>query len=139
LEATKRPKTVSLSRYTLVVSAIVASSLLLVWGLGPRRLDVMDRWAALYGGALALLNTVGAYSLVLWSDRCHTTSFLRTILWGTLGRMAALLVGVVVGILALGLPRMPLIVSLLSYFLVFFVIQTTMLHRRAPTAPREAL
>ena len=128
----------SLSRYTLVVSAIAASSLLLVWGVGSRRLDVMDRWAALYGGALALLNTVCAYSLVLWSDGRHTTSFLRTILWGTLGRMMVLLVGVVVGILALGFPRMPLIVSLLSHFLVFFVIQTAILHLRAPTAPQEA-
>jgi hypothetical protein len=130
---------VSLSRYTFVVSAVAASSLLLVWGVGPHRLDAMDRWAALYGGTLALLNTVGAYFLVLWSDRRPTVVFLRTVLWGTLGRMMALLVGVVVGILALGLPRMPLIVSLLAYFLVFFVIQTTILHRRAPTAPREAL
>ncbi len=138
MEATNRPKALSLSRYTLVVSAIAASSLLLVWGLGPHRLDAMGRWAALYGGTLALLNTVGAYFLVLWSDRRPTTVFLRTVLWGTLGRMMALLVGVVVGILALGLPRIPLIVSLLSYFLLFFVLQTTILHRRAPTAPREA-
>lgn len=129
----------SLSRYTLLVSAIAGCSLLLVWGLGPRRLDVMARWAALYGGALALLNTVCAYSLVLWSDHRPTTAFLRTILWGTLGRMVALLVGVVVGVLALDLPRVPLVVSLLSYFLVFFVMQIAILHRRAPTAPREAL
>jgi hypothetical protein len=129
---------VSLSRYTLVVLAVVVLSVLAVWGLAARHLDAMARWAALYGGVLAALNAVCAYSLVLWSDRRPTVVFLRTILWGTLGRMLALLVGVVVGILALGLPRMPLIVSLLSYFLLFFVMQITIVHRRAPTAPREA-
>ena len=32
-------------------------------------------------------------------------------------------------------PRVPLVVSLLSYFLIFFVIQTTIFHRRAAIAP----
>ena len=61
--------------------------------------------------------------------------FLRAVLWGTLGRMVALLAGVAAGILVLGLPRVPLVVSLLSCFLVFFVMQITIVHRRAPIAP----
>jgi hypothetical protein len=130
---------VSLSRYILVVSAVAGSSLLVLWGLAPQDLDVMGRWAALYGAALAVLNAVCAYSLVLWSDRRPTIVFLRTILWGTLGRMLALLVGVAAGVLALDLPRVPLVVSLLVYFLLFFVMQITIVHRRAPIAPREAL
>jgi hypothetical protein len=128
----------SFNRYTLVVSCLAASSLLIALALDPRRLDAAGGWAALYGGALAALNAVGAYWLVLWSDGRPTVVFLRTILWGTLGRMVTLLLGVAVGILALGLPRVPLIVSLLSYFLLFLVMQITILHRRAPVAPREA-
>ena len=139
MEATKRPPALSLSRYTLVVTGVAASSLLIAWVLGLRRLDVAGRWAALYGSALAVLNAVSAYSLVLWSDRRPTTVFLRAILWGTLGRMVALLAGVAAGILALGLPRVPLLVSLLSCFLVFFVLQITILHRRAPIAPGGGL
>jgi hypothetical protein len=127
----------SLSRYTFVVSALAASSLLVAWGGGPLRLDLASRLATLYGACLAALNAVCAYSLVLWSDRRPTTVFLRAILWGTLGRMLALLAAVAAGVLAFDLPRVPLVVSLLFYFLLFFVMQTTILHRRAPVAPRE--
>jgi hypothetical protein len=139
LEATKETQALSLNSFALVVSCVAASSLLIVLALDPRRLDAAGRWAVLYGGALAVLNAVGAYGLVLWSDRRPTIVFLRTVLWGTLGRMVTLLLGVAVGIRALGLPRVPLIVSLLSYFLLFFVMQITILHRRAPVAPGGAL
>jgi hypothetical protein len=129
----------SLSRYTFVVSAVAASSLLFVWDRGPFRLDAEGRWAVLYGVALAALNAVCAYSLVLWSEGRPTTAFLRAILWGTLGRMVALLAAVAVGLLAFDLPKVPLVVSLLSYFLLFFVMHTTIVHRRAPAAPGGAL
>jgi hypothetical protein len=119
--------------------AVAASCLFVVWRGGPFHLDVAGRWGALYGAALAAMNAVCAYFLVVWSDRRGTTVFLRAILWGTLGRMAALLVGVVVGLLALDLPRVPLVVSLLSYFLVFSVIHTTIVHRRASITQGDAL
>jgi len=118
---------------------VAVSSLLIAWALGLRRLDAAARWATLYGGVLAVLNTVAGYFLVLWSDRRPTTVFLRAVLWGSLGRMAALLAAVAAGILVLGLPRVPLVVSLLSGFLVFFVMQITILHRRAPIAPGAVL
>jgi len=131
----------SLTRYTLVVSAVATSSLLVVWGGGPLRLDLGEagRWAALYGVSLAALNAVCAYSLVLWSDRRSTAVFLRAILWGTLGRMVALLAAVAVGIRVLDLPRVPLVVSLLVYFLLFFIMHTTIVHRRTPVAPGDVL
>lgn len=135
MEATNRPQALSLSKYALLVTGVAASSFLIAWALGLRRLDAPGRWAALYGGALAVLNAVSAYFLVVWSDRRPTNVFLRAVLWGTLGRMAALLLGVAAGILALGLPRVPLVVSLLSYFLIFFVMHTTIFHRRAAIAP----
>jgi hypothetical protein len=134
LEAKREQQALSLSRYTLVVSAVAASSLLVVWGGGLLRLDETGRWAALYGVSLAALNAVCAYSLVLWSDRRSTAVFLRAILWGTLGRMMALLAAVAVGIRVLDLPRVPLVVSLLLYFLLFFIMHTTIVHRRRPVS-----
>jgi hypothetical protein len=53
--------------------------------------------------------------------------------------MVALLAAVAVGLLAFDLPKVPLVVSLLSYFLLFFVMHTTTVHRRAPAAPGGAL
>ena len=135
MEATNRPQALSLSKYTLLVTGVAVSSFLIAWALGLRRLDAAGRWAALYGGALAVLNAVAAYFLVVWSDRRPTTVFLRAVLWGTVGRMAALLLGVAAGILTLGLPRVPLVVSLLSCFLVFLVMEITIFHRRAAIAP----
>jgi hypothetical protein len=120
----------SLRRYTLLVAGVAASSLLVAWSLGLGGHDAASRWATLYGGALAVVNTVAAYFLVVWSDHRPTSVFLRAVLWGTAGRMAALLGGVAAGILALGLPRLPLVVSVLAYFLTFLVIELTILHRR---------
>jgi hypothetical protein len=121
----------SLRSYTLLVTGVAASSLLVAWSLGLGGPDVASRWAVLYGGALAVLNAVAAYCLVVWSDHRPTRVFLRALLWGTIGRMAALLGGVAAGILALGLPRLPLVVSVLAFFTVFLVIELTILHRRA--------
>ena len=51
--------------------------------------------------------------------------------------MVTLLAGVAAGVLVLGLPRVPLVVSLLFCFLVFLVMQITIFHRRAPVAPGQ--
>ena len=48
----------SLGRYTLLVIGVAVSLLIIAWPLGLRRLDVAGRWAALYGSALAVLNTI---------------------------------------------------------------------------------
>ena len=44
--------------------------------------------------------------------------------------MAAMLATVAAGVLVLGLPRVPLAVALLSYFVLFLVMELTILHRR---------
>ena len=44
--------------------------------------------------------------------------------------MVVMLAAVVVGLLALGLPRLPLAFSLLSYFVVFLAMELTILHRQ---------
>jgi hypothetical protein len=44
--------------------------------------------------------------------------------------MAFMLAAVVAAVLWLGLPKVPLAVSLLSYFVLFLGIELTILHRR---------
>lgn len=123
----------SLSRYALIVVAIVVSSLGLAWPLGLRGLDSRARWATLLGGALAAANTLAAYGLVTWSIGRSTNAFLGAVLGGMVGRMGLMLVAVVAAVLALGLPKIPLAISLLSYFVVFLVMELALLHKRTST------
>ena len=125
----------TLGRYALLVTGVAVSLLALAWALGLRRLDVASRWAAVYGSALAVLNTILAHFLVLWSARRSTNVFLGAVLGGMVGRMAVLLLAVVAGIVLLGLPRLPLAVSLLSCFVLFLIMEMTILHRRTTALP----
>jgi len=105
----------------------------LAWVLALRRADVPTRGAAAYGAALALANTLVAHGLVLWSSRRSTNAFLGAVLGGMVGRMGLMLAAVVAGVLLLGLPKLPLAASLLSYFVVFLIMELTILHRRTTT------
>jgi hypothetical protein len=49
--------------------------------------------------------------------------------------MALMLGSVVAGVLVLGLPRLPLVASLLGYFMVFLVLELTLTHRHAGRVP----
>ncbi len=49
--------------------------------------------------------------------------------------MAFLLAAVVGAVLGLGLPSVPLTVSLLTYFVLFRVLELAVLHMRAPAVP----
>ena len=82
-----------------------------------------------------------AHALVQWSSRRSTNAFLGAVLGGMVGRMALMLAAVVAGVLLLDLPKVPLAVSLLSYFVLFLAMELTILHRRtsgAPPGTREA-
>ena len=81
---------------------------------------------------MAALNTLAAYGLVLWSSGRSTNAFMGAVLGGMVGRMGAMLLAVVALILALGLPKVPLAVSLLAYFVVFLVMELSVLHKRVP-------
>ena len=122
----------SLGKYSLLVIVVALSSLLLAWPIVLRRMDMPGRWAALYGSALALVNTILAHSIVLWSDRRSTNVFLGAVLGGMVGRMGLLLIAVLAGVLVLGLPKLPLAVALLAYFVLFLVMELAILHRRTP-------
>jgi hypothetical protein len=46
------------------------------------------------------------------------------------GRMALMLAAVVMGVLVFDLPKVPFAISLLAFFVLFLVLELTILHRR---------
>ncbi|HWX23584.1 MAG TPA: hypothetical protein VN083_01015 [Vicinamibacteria bacterium] len=126
----------TLGRYALVVSTTVGISLGLLLPTLLRGLDARARLAALTGGLLAATNTVLAYALVLWSKKRSTTVFLGAVLGGMVGRMAALLLAVTAAILFWGLPKVPLAVSLLSYFVLFLILELAQIQRETSERAR---
>jgi hypothetical protein len=128
---------VTLWRYALVVSMTVGVSLGILLPTLLRGLDPRERSAALLGGLLAAVNTVVAYGLVLWSKKRSPTAFLGAVLGGMVGRMALLLGAVTASILVLGLPKIPLAASLLSYFVLFLIVELAQVHKQ--TSLRERL
>ena len=125
----------SFARYAQVVTAVAGVSLVLLWPLAGRM--VAGAWAAAaWGAALALLNALAAYRLVLWSRGRPTVAFFRAILGGMLVRMAVLLLAVGVALRAFALPAAPFVISLLGHFVVFLALETAVVSRTA--APTEA-
>ena len=124
----------SLGRYALVVVGSLAASQAGAWLALGDRLTPLGLWAVLTGGGLAAINTLAAYGLVLWSQPRSTRTFFAAVLGGMLGRMALLLAALVAGVLVVGLPRVPLALSLLAYFAAFLVFELTLLQRRASLA-----
>lgn len=122
------------ARYAQVVTAVAGVSLALLWPLAGRL--GAGGWAAAAGGAgLAVVNTLAAYRLVLWSRDKPTVLFFRAILGGMLVRMAVLLLAVAVALRA-ALPALPFVVSLLGHFVAFLALETAVVSR--PAAQPEA-
>lgn len=109
-------------------------SLSLIWpllaGAGLRAQQAVG-----FGGVLAAANTALAYFLARWSAERSPNVFLGAVLGGMFGRMVVMLGAVAAGVLALGLPRLPLVLSVLSYFTVFLIFELALLHRQ--TSRRE--
>jgi hypothetical protein len=122
---------VSLGRYSLLVTAVATTTFAVAWLLALRRAEVPVRGAATFGVVLAVVNTLAAHALVVWSTGRSTKAFLGAILGGMVGRMAVMLGAVLAGALLLGLPILPLSLSLLGYFVLFLVMELTILHRHA--------
>jgi hypothetical protein len=119
-----------LARYTAVVLGAVGASLCAAWPL----LAAEARPAVLTGALLAALNTVCAYFLALWSAGRSNNAFFTAVLGGMLARMTVLLGALLVGVLLVGLPKLPLTFSLLAYFVAFLVLELAVLSRRATGA-----
>ena len=124
----------SFARYVALVSGAACASLGALW------LVLEPRWRvpAAVGAALAVANTVAAYGLVVWGNRRSTNVFLGAVLGGMVARMGLMLAAVVMAVLLLGLPKVPLALSLLAYFVVFLVFELALLQRRTsgPQASR---
>jgi O-antigen/teichoic acid export membrane protein len=118
----------SFTRYAQVVAAVAGTSLVLLWPLAPR-LGPGGGTAAAWGAALAVVNALAAYRLVLWSRDKTTVAFFRAILGGMIVRMALLLVAVAVALGAAALPVAPFLISLLGHFVVFLVLETAAVSR----------
>ena len=116
----------TIKRYALIVLGVVAATLAAAWPAVP----VEARAAVLYGAALSAVNTVLAYFLTVWSIGRPPNVFLGVVLGGMGVRMAMMLIAVVAAVLGLGLPALPLAVSLLAYFVPFLAFELTILHRR---------
>lgn len=119
----------SLLRYSILVTGVAAATLALAWALALRRAETPVRAAAAFGAVLAVTNTVAAHALVVWSSRRSTNAFLAAVLGGMVGRMVLMIAAVVAGVVALGLPKWPLAFAVLSYFVLFLVMELTILHR----------
>jgi hypothetical protein len=131
----------SLIRYSVLVLGIAVATFAAVGAVVLRRADAPTRWAAAFGTGLALANTIAAHALVRWSSRRSTKAFLGAVLGGMVGRMAAMLAAVVAAVLGWGLPSVPLAVTLLSYFVLFLIMEIAVLNRHtvAPVAGAKAL
>jgi hypothetical protein len=115
----------------------VGGSLLLVLPALAGVLDSAGRAAALLGGVLAALNTFAAFFLVRWSEKRSSNTFIRAVIGGMVARMALMLGAVVAAVLYLGLPKEPLAISLLSYFVLFLIVELRVLHKHTGP-PAEA-
>jgi hypothetical protein len=130
---------VSLIRYSVLVLAIAMATFALAWAAALRRADGPTRWAAAFGAVVAIANTIAAHALVRWSYARSTKAFLGAVLGGMIGRIALMLAAVVAGVLGLGLPRFPLVGTLLPYFVLFLVLELSILHRHTASAAENAL
>jgi hypothetical protein len=120
---------VSLIRYSVLVLGIALATFGLAWAAALREADRPTREAAAFGAALALANTIAAHALVRWSSRRSMKAFLGAVLGGMAGRMAVMITAVVTAVVWLELPRLALVASLLPYFVLYLVVELTVLHR----------
>ena len=107
-QATGGPQALTLLRYSILVLGVAAATARrrVAAGAAPTR-TLPARAAVAFGAALAVLNTLAAHALVVWSARRSTHAFLRAVLGGMLGRLVVVLAAVVAGVLVLGLPKVP--------------------------------
>ncbi len=128
----------SLIRYSVLVLGIALATFALAWAAALRRADGAAVEAAAFGASLAVANTIAAHGLVRWSRGRSTKAFLGAVLGGMLGRMAFMLAAVVAGMLWLDLPKRPLVGALLPYFVLFLVVELSMLQRQTGADPAAA-
>ena len=120
----------SFLRYAAIVLAIMIGSLGLVLPLLSSLGRGEFREPTLAGAALAALNTLAAYGLILWSKGRSPNVFLGAVLGGMVGRMGLMIAAFLSLVLYLGIPKVPLAFALLSYFVLFLVLELSVLNSR---------
>jgi hypothetical protein len=123
----------TLSRYALRATAVAAGSVALLWPW----LDRGNPWvpfAVAYGAALATLNTIAAYASVKWGENKPTQAFMSAVLGGMVGRMAVMLAAIAAGLVALDLPQVALLSSVMSYYTLFLAFELNVVHRTIRSA-----
>lgn len=121
----------TLLKYTTLVTGAVAiplAGLAFVWNEDPHGLR-----SAAYGAGVAAVNALGAYATVLWAQRRRTNVFLGAILGGMAARIVLVLAAVIVGLGTLDLRRVPLVIALLGYFVLFLALEVKTLPRTVPS------
>jgi hypothetical protein len=88
--------------------------------------------AVALGAFLSGANTVAAFFLVTWAQGKATGTFMTAVLGGMMVRMALMLGAVVFVLKAVGLPRMPFVISLLGSFVAFLALELWFLPGRRP-------
>ena len=124
----------TLLRYATLVTGSVAlplAVLALAWGND----DPHGLRSAAFGAGLAGANAVAAYAIARWSQGRSTNVFMGAVLGGMLGRMAVMLLAVAVGLGIFDLRRIPLVVALLSYFVIFLAVELKLLSHRPASEP----
>jgi hypothetical protein len=128
----------SFGRYAALVIGVVTVSQAVVWMLFRGYLASEALQGMVVGAGLAALNTLAAYALVLWAQRRSTNTFMGAVLGGMVGRMGLMLAAVVAAVMGLGLPKVPLAISLLAYFVLFLVFEISVLQKQRPGAVGSA-
>jgi hypothetical protein len=90
------------------------------------------RPAVALGAALAVANVLLAFALAAWGLRRSPRVFLGAVLGGMMVRLALVLLAVVLAVAVFETPKVPLAMTLLSYFVPLLVFELAVLHRRTP-------
>ena len=91
------------------------------------------RLAVALGAVLAAANVLVAFALTAWGLKRPPKAFLAAVLGGMAARMGVVLLAVVLALRFVGLPALPLALSLLGYFMPFLALEIAALHKSVPT------
>jgi hypothetical protein len=119
---------VTFGKYALFIigAALLSQAALLPW------LPEGVRPAVALGAALAASNVLLAFALAAWGLKRSPRAFLGAVLGGMTARLGLVLLAVAVAVAAFGVPKVPLTMALLGYFVPFLVFELAVLHRSTP-------
>jgi hypothetical protein len=104
-----------------------------LWKLGSADVAV----AVLAGGVLSTLNVLLGYLAIEYSFNKSYSVFLKAVLGGMGARMMLMLGALLVLIKVFGFNVVGLVVSLLSFYAIFLVLEVVFIHRKLMTKNRS--